>query len=186
MIDLDELLNVVERLFLEGGLENVSIERAANELGVSRATLYRTVSSKDRLLGLLFLRMTDEITRSALEATEDDGRTAKERLYALLCVQFDAAIRMRDYLFAFFGRSWLDQATYSQWRAWTRDYEGIWRAAVIAAADEGALRVTDPVIATRLVLGMCLWVSRWYRPSMDVEAGQLADEAFQLLGGDPR
>ena len=93
---------------------------------------------------------------------------------------------MRDYLFVFFGRSWLQPEIYSEWRSWSREYEGIWRSAVVAAADEGALQISDPVIATRLVLGMCLWVSRWYRPSMSIDADQLADEAMQLLGGESR
>ena len=67
VIDLDDLLDGVERLFRQGGLEGVSIERAAAELGVSRATLYRTVPSKEHLLGLLFKRMTGAVTAEDLE-----------------------------------------------------------------------------------------------------------------------
>jgi AcrR family transcriptional regulator len=184
VIDLTELLDAVERLFSAGGLDGVSIERAAAELGVSRATLYRTVPSKERLLGLLFKRMTDEVTAEALGATKDDGRSAKARLYALLRVQFDAAIRMRDYMFVFFGREWLEPDVYADWRRWSREYEQIWVDAVRAAADEGALSVKDPVIATRLLLGMILWVSRWYRPNMGLDADDLTDEAIRLLGGE--
>jgi AcrR family transcriptional regulator len=186
VIDTDKLLDVVERLFAEGGFEGVSIERAAQELGVSRATLYRTVPSKERLLGLLFRRMWGDVTSEMLAATRDDGRTAKQRLDAVLRHQFAAAIRMRDYLFVFFGRSWLDPEIYEEWRRWSRSYEAIWCDAVTAAAEEGAIQIGDPVIATRLVLGMCLWVSRWYRPSMKVDADQLADEAMSLLGGGSR
>jgi AcrR family transcriptional regulator len=183
VIDVDELLDVVEGLFRDGGLEGVSIERAANELGVSRATLYRAVSSKERLLGLLLERLTAEIDARAQAAVEDTGRSARERLHALLRHQFDAAIRMREYLFLFFGPSWMEHDRWEEWRRWSREYEDIWRRAVTAAAAEGAIRINDPVIATRLVLGMCLWVSRWYRPSMQVDPDQLADEAMLLLGG---
>jgi AcrR family transcriptional regulator len=183
VIDLDELLDAVKRLFHEGGLEGVSIERAAQELGVSRATLYRTVPSKEHLLSLLFKRMTEEVTASALEATKADGRTARERLHALIRVQFEAAIEMREYMFVFFGGGFLQPEVYSQWRRWAREFEQIWVGAVRDAADEGALTISDPVISTRLVLGMILWVSRWYRPGMKLDADQLTDEAILLLGG---
>jgi AcrR family transcriptional regulator len=183
VIDLTALLDAVEKLFREGGLEGVSIERAAQELGVSRATLYRTVPSKEHLLGLLFKRMIDEVTARALEATKEDGRTAKERLYALMRVQFEAAIEMREYMFVFFGGGWLQPDVYSDWRRWSREFEQIWVGAVRAAADEGALAVSDPVIATRLLLGMILWVCRWYRPHMELDADDLANQAIRLLEG---
>lgn len=47
--------------------------------------------------------------------------------------------------------------------------------------DEGRLDKTDPVVATRLILGMIIWVSRWYRPSEKITADQIADAAITLL-----
>jgi AcrR family transcriptional regulator len=182
VIDREELLDAVEQLFREGGLEAVSIERAAQELGVSRATLYRTVPTKEHMLGLLFRRMTDRLTARALEATRRDGRSAAERLRALIRIQVGAAIEMRDYMFVFFGGGWLSPEDYLHWRRWSREYERIWVKAIQAAADEGALEVKDPVTATRLVLGMLVWVSRWYRPNMKIDADSLAEEAIGLLG----
>ena len=38
-------------------------------------------------------------------------------------------------------------------------------------------------MATRLVLGMLVWISRWYRPNMKIDPEALADEAIGLLGG---
>ena len=183
VIDREELLDAVERLFREGGLDAVSIERVAHELRVSRATLYRTVPSVEHMLGLLFRRMTDELTDRALEATQTDGRTAADRLRALIRIQVGAAIEMRDYMFVFFGGGSLSAEDYLYWRRWSRQFERIWVKAVQAAADEGALRVNDPVVATRLVLGMLVWISRWYRPNMKIDPEALADEAIGLLGG---
>jgi hypothetical protein len=33
---------------------------------------------------------------------------------------------------------------------------------------------------------MILWVSRWWRPHMNLDADDLAQEAIRLLGGDER
>lgn len=184
VINEDELLDAVERLLREGGLDGVSIERAAAELGVSRATLYRTVPSKEQLMSRLFRRMTDNLTAEALIATAADGRSARERLDALIRLHVDAAIAMRDYLFVFFGREWLSPDVYKDWRRWTREFEQIWVDAVSAAAEEGTLKVKDPAIATRLMIGMLMWISRWYRPGL-ISPDALTDEAIRLLGGDP-
>jgi AcrR family transcriptional regulator len=181
VIDLDDLLDVVEGLFASGGLEAVSIERAAQELGVSRATLYRTVPTKEHLLGLLLKRMTGDLTDRALTATRDDGRSARERLYALMRVHFDAAIQMRDYMFVFFGGQGLQPDDYADWRKFAVNYERIWVDAVCAAQRDGMLTVTDPVVATRLLLGMIVWVSRWWRPRMELDADDLLEQAKLLL-----
>jgi AcrR family transcriptional regulator len=183
VIDETELLDVVERLLSTGGIEGVSIERAAAELGVSRATLYRAVRSKEHLLGRLFRRMTDELTAEAVEASREDGRTARERLDALIRIQIAAAIRTREYLFVFFGREWLEDEVYQDWRQFTREFEKIWERVVAAAIDEGALTVRDPKIATRLMIGMLIWICRWYRPGR-VDAEELSAEAIRLLGGE--
>jgi AcrR family transcriptional regulator len=183
VIDETELLDVVERLLSTGGIEGVSIERAAAELGVSRATLYRAVRSKEHLLGRLFRRMTDELTAEAVQATREDGRTARERLDALIRIQIAAAIRTREYLFVFFGREWLEDEVYQDWREFTREFEKIWERVVAAAIDEGALTVHDPKIATRLMIGMLIWICRWYRPGR-VDTEELSAEAIRLLGGE--
>jgi hypothetical protein len=39
----------------------------------------------------------------------------------------------------------------------------------------------DPVVAARLILGMLIWVSRWYRPSEKVTPDEIADAAIHLL-----
>jgi len=184
VIDETELLDAVERVLRTGGMEAVSIERIAAEVGVSRATLYRSVSSKEELLSRVFLRMTDKLTMDVLIAAAADGRSAQERLNAMIRLHVDAAITMRGYVFVLFGREWLTPQVYEHWRRWTRRYEQIWADVIRSAADEGALTVKDPATATRLVIGMLMWVSRWYRPSL-VTAEDLADEAIRLLGGNP-
>jgi AcrR family transcriptional regulator len=182
VIDESELLDAAERLLADGGIESVTIERAAAELGVSRATLYRSVGSKEQLLGRLFRRMTDELITKALVVVREDGRSARERLDALIRLQISAAIRTREYLFVFFGREWLEDEVYQDWRRFTREYEKLWEGVVADAITEGSLPVRDPKIATRLMIGMLIWTSRWYRPGVDED--ELAAEAIRLLGGE--
>jgi hypothetical protein len=47
---------------------------------------------------------------------------------------------------------------------------------------DGYLEDGDPLVSTRLILGMIIWVSRWYRPSDKITPDQIADSAIGLLG----
>lgn len=133
-------------------------------MGVWRATLYRSVPTKEHLLALLFERMTAELGAAAELVASDPDRNAHARLHGLVAVHIDAAVRMRHYLFVFFEGGRLPSGTNEHWRRWQKDYERLWLDTVAAAAAAGLIRTDDPAVATRLLLGVCIWVSHWYRP----------------------
>ena len=179
-IDPDAVADAVAGLFEEGGMEAVSIVSAAQKLDVSRATLYRAVPTKEDLLGILFERSTRELTELVSEATEADLPVA-ERLCRMVELQVDAAVRMRHYLSIFFGGADLPMDVVERWHPWSREYETMWTKCVEEAMDEGVLAPSNVVTATRLILGMCIWVSRWYRPSDGIDTAHIAKSAIALL-----
>lgn len=179
-IDLDAVADVVAELFAEGGMERVSIHEVADKLSVSRATLYRTVPTKDDLLSVLFDRSTKELLASARAVLEelDDPR---ERLDALIRLQVGGAIRMRGYMPVFFGGGGLSPEAYERWRQFSRDFEDVWIRVVQSNIDSGDLQAADARVAARLMLGSCIWVSRWYRPDGPYDEASIADTAVTLL-----
>jgi AcrR family transcriptional regulator len=184
VIDERQMLDAVRRLLRDEGIDGVSVERVATELQVSRATLYRTISSREQLLGLLFRTMTDELTAEAERVLADGEHSARERLDALIRVHVEAAVRMKDYLFVFFGPEWLPAADYEDWRRFSRTFQQLWVDAITAAVAEGSLSVAEPRVAARLLTGMLTWISRWYRPG-EFDADAIAAEAIRLIGGTP-
>lgn len=180
-IDNDAVVDAIERLFAEGGIDAVTIERTAQEISVSRATLYRTVPSKEHLLGILFERMTQDLGNAARAATQAEGLTTRQRLEGLVRVQIQAAVQMRDYLFVYFDGTWLPEGVYDNWRHWTHEYEQVWFDTVGAAIADGDLPDGEPKIITRLILGMTIWVANWFRPEEGFSADDVADHAVALL-----
>ncbi|WP_328602344.1 TetR/AcrR family transcriptional regulator [Nocardia terrae] len=180
-IDLEAVADAAAKLFAQGGYEAVSIEATAEMLSVSRATLYRTVPTKDHLLGILFERATQDLHQSALELldrTADPG----EQLFGLVRLQIAAAVAMRRYLMVFFGGIGLPDDVVDRWRQWSRAYEEVWVGAVNQAMSAGVLEPSeDPVLTTRLLLGMCIWVSRWYRPAEKYSDEDITNAAVQLI-----
>ena len=179
-IDLDAVADAVAELFAEGGGDAVSIVYVAEKLGVSRATLYRTVSTKEDLLGQLFERSTRELTEQA-RAAVDQTKNPHQQLQALVGLQVDAAIRMRRYMPVFFGGGDLPSDVFNRWHAFSRDFEALWVKVVASAMDEGHLAEADPVITARLLLGQCIWVSRWYRPAEGYDARAITEAVIKLL-----
>ena len=180
-IEPDAVVDAVERLFAAGGIDAVTIERTATELGVSRATLYRSVPSKADLLGLHFVRMTHELDRAARQATSARDATPRERLIGLIRVQIQAAVKMRDYFFVYFDGSQLPEAVYRDWRRWADDYEKVWIKTVGNAIKAGDLSPGDTLLTTRLVLGMTIWVANWFRTREGFTEADVEDRALELL-----
>jgi AcrR family transcriptional regulator len=179
-IDRDAVADAVAELFAEGGIDAVSIAETAGKLAVSRATLYRTVPTKEELLGILFERSTRELTERT-DAVLAASSKPDEQLIQLIKLQAEAAIQMRSYMPVFFGGGGLPPDVFMRWRKWSKQFEKRWSGVVAACMDAGYLDKTDPVVATRLILGMIIWVSRWYRPSEKITADQIADSAITLL-----
>jgi len=179
-IDPDAVADAVAELFAEGGIEAVSILDAAEKLSVSRATLYRTVPTKEHLLGILFERSTGELTKASkagLKETDDPA----ERLLVLVRLQVDAAIRMRRYMPVFFGGGDLPPEVFERWHKWSREFENIWVSVVKENMEAGLLPQGDPVVTARLLLGSLIWVSRWYRPSDKQSPESIAQAAVNLV-----
>ena len=179
-IDLDVVADAAATLFNEGGYDAVSIEAVAEKLAVSRATLYRTVPTKDDLLGVVLERSTGDLYKNAralLRTTTDPS----EALFGLIRLQVSAAIQLRRYFGVFFGGAGLPPDVYARWQRWSRKYEKLWVQVVQRAMQRGVLEVGEPIVTTRLLLGMVTWVSRWYRPSDGVTADEIADRAIELV-----
>jgi len=179
-IDPDAVADAVAELFAEGGLEAVSILDAAEKLSVSRATLYRTVPTKEHLLGILFERSTGELTKAARASLKETDDPA-ERLLVLVRLQVDAAIRMRRYMPVFFGGGDLPPEVFERWHKWSREFESIWVGVIKENMDAGLVPPGDPVVTTRLLLGSLIWVSRWYRPTDKHNPESITQAAVDLI-----
>jgi AcrR family transcriptional regulator len=179
-IDPDDVADAVAELFVEGGEQSVNIAAAADKLNVSRATLYRTFPTKQDLVGVLFERSTGELTESAKSVVGSD-LSPRDKLEELIRLEIEAAVRMRGYMPVFFGGGGLPADVYARWRTFSRNYEKLWVGVVSDAMDVGSLTKADPVATARLLLGQCLWVSRWYRPNGKYTTATITDAAMALL-----
>jgi AcrR family transcriptional regulator len=180
VISMEDVANAAAQLFSEGGYGAVSIEAVAERLSVSRATLYRTVPTKEHLLGIVLEWYTSDLGDRVREMIEND-HDPRSTLEGLLRIQVDAAIRTKEFLMVVVGGTGVQSDAYRRWQKWSHEYEAMWYGAVERAIDAGVLAKADPVVTTRLLLGMAIWVSRWYRDTEGHTSEEIADAAVRLI-----
>ena len=78
------LLDAVDSLILERGFDAVSMREIAERAGVSRTVIYNYASDKMALLTASVLRTAATLQRALLDAVADDGRSAPDRLKAVI------------------------------------------------------------------------------------------------------
>lgn len=180
-IKVADVRATASRLFAEHGYAGVTLERLATELGVSRSTLYRTISSKRELMSVLLEELIDELGAQA-EAISKSDRSPEEKVLALVRLHITAAVRMRHYFIVWFDPDVQTPATQGEFRRFARRYDGIWKDAIEEAVQLGELAPVDPRLATNLLIGMCNWVSKWHRPGGSVTEDTITLSAMALLG----
>ena len=180
-IDNEAIADAVSELLAAGGYEAVGVPEVAEKLNISRATLYRTVPTKSDLLGILFEIRTRQVSKDAKAAVAASADSA-EQLAALIRLQAEAAVSMRRYMPVFFGGGDLPADVFERWHSWSKQFENMWVKVVTANIRDGHIDECDPRITARLILGMMIWVSRWYRPVEKLTSEEIADSAIKLLG----
>jgi AcrR family transcriptional regulator len=153
------------RLFGAKGFAATGIRELARESGISVASLYHYMQTKDDLLLSLMLDGMHSLLTPATEALESAGDAAD-----LLCALVDIHINFHC------SRAALARVTDAEIRALSgearqqvislRDeYERLWRQAIVAGDADGTFHVPQPRLTTFALLEMCTGVSHWYSPN---------------------
>lgn len=160
---LDELLDVVSRVFLERGYDATSMEDLARATGRTKSSIYHHVTSKEQLLALAVGKAVDALfavldepastTGPAVDRLEHVVRRSAQVLVALL-PYVTLLLRVR-------GNTDAERDALSRRRAFDRRLSALVREAMAEGDVRGDL---DPRLVTRLLFGMVNSVTEWYRP----------------------
>ncbi|MDF3341013.1 TetR/AcrR family transcriptional regulator [Mycolicibacterium septicum] len=167
-----EIRTAALELFSSVGFAGTGIRRIAEEAGVSLATLYHYMSTKEDLLVEILTENMLTLLRDAEIALQGKINPA-DRLAALVavhvrthaerrlqCIVSDTEVR---------ALSGANRETIVKYRD---DYEAIWNRTIDAGKKAGQFTVSDVDLATKSLLEMCTGVAHWYRPGgrLDLDA----------------
>jgi AcrR family transcriptional regulator len=170
-------------LFARNGFGATSLEDIADQLGVTKGALYYHVKNKEEILRLIYLTVltaSEEPLRRIVEsdlppleklrrAIEHHTDVAADRSPAMTVFY-----REQPHLSGPFAREIILRK-----KAYERYFERIIEEGQAAGLLKAHL---DPKIATFGLLGMCNWLSQWYKASGQYTSPQIA-AMFVEMGG---
>jgi len=170
----ERIVSTALRLFAEKGFAAVGIREIASEVGLSSATLYHYMGSKDDLLHEI---MTDRlgrlisVTRQALTGLgrPEDKLVTVVRVHVLVhALHSDSVVdhQIRD----------LDPKARTAVIALRDSYEAIWRSLLAeGTAQPAVFRIGSPKLTRLALLEMCNGVARWYSDRGPKHPSEIAD-----------
>ena len=176
---------VALRLFATYGFEGTGIRKIADEAGITVASLYYYVGSKEELLERMMEESMTQLLAPARAVTGDpaerigvlvDLHVRRHAREPQLCRVGDTELRS------------LSRARRARIVALRDQYQAIWVDAITSGVESGAFAVPDASIAAIALIQMCTGVAHWYSPrgrlTLDQVSAAFITMAMALLTSD--
>jgi len=177
--DIDSLTDVALAVFAEKGYDGASMDDVARAAGITKASIYHHVPSKEALLHRGLWRALDALHGILAEEQAKQGRAVDRLRYIFkrLPEITMAMIPEASVLFRARGNSETERAALDR----RRQFDRIVAELVREAISEGDVRSDiDPRIVTRLIFGMSNSLVDWFRPGHAMSSEQIADGLQRL------
>lgn len=177
--DIDSVTDVAFRIFAERGFDAASMEDVARAAGITKASIYHHVPSKEALLARGLERALSALF-GVLEEPAATVGTPRARLTAIVVRVAEITMSLRaevSVLFRVRGNSATERNAVERRRSFDARVTDLVREAQAA----GELRSDiDPALLVRLIFGMSNSVVEWYRPDGRTPAGAIAEAIEQI------
>lgn len=162
------------------GLDQVTLERVAEEAGMSRATIYRRGVTREDLVGALTIEAADTYRRAMLPALAASG-TARDRLRAALealCDTADDHLHLLAGLFLARGEVFHQPGPDSLVvDIFAEPFERLLRD----GASDGSLRVTSPEVTATVLFNLVGWGYIHLRAAHEWKPGPTRDAIIEVV-----
>jgi AcrR family transcriptional regulator len=189
-----DILEAAAVAFTRNGYDATTIDDIADELRATKGRVYHYYRSKADIFLDVVLTGIRDLLAEVRPLAEADG-DAVERLERM--VRRHAAMMMTRNAFQRVAVQAVEMRRLGQGPRYESlhdivgmrdEYEQLFADVVAEGQREGALRGTDPRLATKPVLGALNWITVWYDPELagDDGIGQIADEYAEFVVGGLR
>jgi len=164
------------RLFAHKGYAGTGIRELADEAGLSPASIYNHIGSKEDLLARIMIEGNERLaatTAAALRMVSrpEDRLGVLAQVHVFVHASFSQEARVIDAEFRSLTGVHRDRVLKQR-----DDYEQLWAQALQAGTASGSLKVDDQHVTRLALLTMCTGVAHWFRP-------EGPDDAFAISVG---
>ena len=174
------------RVFAKSGFHATSVEDLVEATGLTAGGLYHYIGSKEELLVLICDQLMQPLLRQ-VRAIAAANAPADQTLREIVRAWMAHVEQNRDHMLVFQQeRHILERGP--RWRAVRRqrkDFEELVEAVLQCCAQERTLRVADPDLAMRALLGMVNHSAQWFVPRGRLSAQAIADGYVDLVLRQP-
>jgi AcrR family transcriptional regulator len=173
-------------LFSTKGFAGTGIRELAERVGISTASLYHHIGSKDDLLDLIVGTAMKSLIEMGSFWVNHDG-VVSVRMAGLVASHVTIHALAPQEAIVTDRQLGAMQPASRQRAIRDRDrYERLWRVLVQEGVETGVFHVDDAKLATLALLGATSAVADWYKPkgalTVETLAGRYVNLSFQLLG----
>lgn len=166
------------RLFQTRGINAVSMQEVAAEVGLSKASIYHYYESRDDLLRHVFgdwARGEVERARSIAESNDDPAT----KLTAFIRFHLNSLVDHLDlYSLSFREESELPADVREEFRAVKREHDVLLHRILREGVEARIFEPIDETLAAFAIDGMCNWIWKWYRPGPGSKSPDEIAETF--------
>jgi AcrR family transcriptional regulator len=177
--NLDALLDVAVRVFLEHGYDGSSLDQVARAAGITKASIYYHARGKEELLLRGVGRAFDALFAVLKEPDAAKG-PAVNRLKHVVRRTIEIAVAMTPevaLLLRVRGNTRVERRILGR----RREFDRLMAELIAAAQKEKSIRNdVDARLATRLLFGMLNSITEWYRREGALHAPEIADALFKI------
>lgn len=180
---LAEIYDAAARIICDKGFHAMSMNDIAQAVGMTKAGIYHYIEGKQDMLFAIMNFGMDQLDHGVIapagqiEDPETRLRAIIHNHAQLITLGSNAITVLVDELA---GLSATQRKKIKQRK---RVYFDLIRETLEELRAEGKLKDVDTTVASFSILGMLLWVSRWFRPEGKLSSEQIADEILKVAVG---
>lgn len=174
------ILEAASALLVERGFVGTTMDAMAERLAMSKPFIYQFFENKHAVLVALYDRELRDSLSVLSDPLANEG-TSQQRLVHFVAVATRKNIVNRELSSALaLEEKHLPKEKMAEIRALEVQFHRRLTSIIKDGIGEGAFHANDPQLASRAVMGMTQWVKRWYRPSKELSADEIANEFCEL------
>lgn len=175
----DAILDVAVRVFRDRGYDGSTLEHVAHAAGITKASIYYHVRSKEELLARGVGRAMGALFAVLDERPAKTGRAAARLKYIIQRTIEITVDQLPEVALLLRVRG--NTAAERRVLEARRQFDHLIAAVMRRAQRQGDLRADlDPRLATRLLFGMLNSITEWYRPGGALDAPEIAAAVFKI------